>query len=724
MTTFDIFIKGINPERANESDEIRVNAAKALQISVEKLDELLAHPNKIRIRSNALEQEAIDYQRALSKLGLICLYSPTKVLANLELEPLEEDFIVNSVICPNCEYEMAVEAEIEPEKCIECGIDIQKFLEQKRQQEEREAMKAKLLASQSILKAQEEKKLQEETEKQRKAELEKEVLQELGVSVEPKKNLNLKRLAISSSLIVAVAGIGYFLTKANTPEQASTQMQPVTAVGEEANLTQDNAISNTSQIVDGSLQPDSPLDAQQAMQKTHDQAAQVLNAFGLNADAFANNATTVSSNSQTNAAAGSQEKTILQNAATTPAIVNHSSVQKSEKIVIQTDFPELFAILKNDSTWDRFLAQNSKVLLENKKFEEALQLNKFIISNDVYIAALGELLRETQKSKQTEQIENCLAALNTRLEKLPSEIQVIYFASAAVHLPLENGTNSLFAKAENLLISLPKPELQLPAILKLAIAYFKAGNVANANNHFNKINALLISITDLDLQAKLRADVALAYQEIGDRTVSTQWLNSIEPLLKQLKPETISSITISYAKCNEWQKALNTLSLVNVTKRDSTLYRAIQTSLEVGLLNNGIELQKSLQSPLYNVLSNVLIAGYSPQSASFLNIAEQDLTKFGATEKILVTSQLVDYYGRLKNVAKTEEFLKISQDALANLPASNEKDALLEAVIEHYVHGFQFKVASNLLVTIQSTPLKMRLNIEINELTNVGTLLK
>ncbi|MDD5216412.1 MAG: hypothetical protein PHQ03_12880, partial [Methylococcales bacterium] len=158
MATFDIFIKGINPERAGETDEIRVNSAKALKITVGKLDGLLAQPSGFCIRRNAQEQEAINYQRALSKLGLVCLYSPTKVLTNLELEPIEEEMKAESIICPNCGHAMTIKDEIEPEKCAECGIEIQTFLAQKRQEEEREAMKAKLLASQTILKAQEEKK--------------------------------------------------------------------------------------------------------------------------------------------------------------------------------------------------------------------------------------------------------------------------------------------------------------------------------------------------------------------------------------------------------------------------------------------------------------------------------------------------------------------------------------------------------------------------------------
>ena len=42
---FDIFIKGIDPERISEEKEIKIQAAKVLQISLSELDELLAQPD-------------------------------------------------------------------------------------------------------------------------------------------------------------------------------------------------------------------------------------------------------------------------------------------------------------------------------------------------------------------------------------------------------------------------------------------------------------------------------------------------------------------------------------------------------------------------------------------------------------------------------------------------------------------------------------------------------
>lgn len=714
MATFDIFIKGINPERASETDEIRTNSAKALQLSVEKLDELLAQPNGVCIRRNAEEQEAINYQRALSKLGLICLYSPTKTLTTLELEPIEEEMTATSITCPNCEHEMAIEDEIKPEKCAECGIEIQKFLEQKRQEEEREAMKAKLLASQAILKAQEEKKQQVEAEKQRKAELEKEVLQELGVEVIEKKPLNVKWLTIGGGFVVVTAIGSYFLTTSNNPPPppASPLIQMETPVS--------NSIENA--------QSAAPLDAQQAMQKTHDQAAQVLNGFGLDPDAFANAGSNSAPISVTDSVLTMSQPVPTQNSVNKqnnalPA-QNKSSTTQIETVIAQTNSPEFFSAVQNDITWDKFLAQNSKTLLERQLPEKALQLSKFIVSHEIYVSAIGELLRAATQSKQTQLIENYLTALNSRLEKLPVEQQAIYFASAATYLPIENGSNRLFAKAENLLSNLQKPELQLPTVLKLAMSYSKISNITNANTYFNKINALLTPITDLDLQAQLRADVAIAYQDVNNMPVATQWLNSIEPLIKQLKPETVSSLVVSYAKCNQWQNALNILPQLDAAKRDITLYHAIQTSLQAGFLTNAVELQKSLQSSVYKALSNVLIAEYAPSPTQFLTLAEQTLNDLSPVEKTLVASQLVAHYGRLKNTAQVEKFLTMSLDMLANLPISSEKDTLLEAVITYYTHGFQTNAASNLLTAIQATSLKMRLNIEINELATVGILLK
>ncbi|MDD5229687.1 MAG: hypothetical protein PHD53_12940, partial [Methylococcales bacterium] len=367
-------------------------------------------------------------------------------------------------------------------------------------------------------------------------------------------------------------------------------------------------------------------------------------------------------------------------------------------------------------------------LLDRQLLENAAKLSKYIVATDVYVDALGELLRAAQQAKQRKLVDDYLAALETRLKPLPLEQQAVYFAQAGGYLALENGHNRLLTRAENLLAGLPKPELQLKVVLKLAVIYFKSGNISIANSYFNKINTLLAPITDADIQVQLRAAVARAYQEINNASVSAQWLSSTAPQLKQLKPETLNTLITAYAQCNQWQSVLDILAQVDAKEHyDLWLYQAISASLKAGFIPNALELHKVLHAPVYKALANMEIAVYSPTTANELvansiQILNEQLAT--AAEKAIVASHLVSYYGKLKNTEKFETFITVTQDALASLPVSAEKDDVISVVVAQYTHGFQTEAASNLLTAIQSVPLKTRLNVVVTGLTDVSGLLK
>lgn len=711
MKKFDIFIKSINPERIAETENIKTNAAKVLQISLADLDELFEQPNGACIRRDVSEEEAKHYQLALTKLGLVCLYRPAVRLSNLELLPIEVDKEPDSdrLICPNCEHEIfADEDGIMPEKCTKCGITIAAFIAQKQRNEERDAIKAKLLTSQNIIKQEQSKKQQEEAEKQRKLELEKEVLEELHKDGVIKKSINIKLLAMGFGLCVIAIGANYFFTP-----QENIPSTPITTPA----LTKDTELKTATNPT-----VNTPDTAQQAMQKTHDQAAQVLNGFGLDADVFAN-----AGNSNTNAATPSIQKERL-SPQSPPTVSTRNNPVSTPPITPQSvNLNEISVLLSNDIAWDYFLAQNSKTLLERQLPENAVNLEKYILATDVYVDALGVLLQAAQQHKQSKLVDDFLAALEIRLVSLPSEQQAVYFAQAGGYLPLENGSNTLLARAEKLLAGLPKPELQLHTVLKLAVIYSKTGNIGIANSYFNKINTLLTPITDPDIQVQLRIAVARAYQEVNNTPVAVQWLNSTEPQIKQIKTDTLNELVIGYAQCNQWQTVLNVLTQIDAkTHYDLWLYQSVIASLKMGFIQNALELHKSLHDPIYRTLAAIAIADYSHATANeLLASSEQFLNgQITATEKVIVASRLVEYYGKLKNTAKTEALITEVKNVLENLPASPEKDELLHIVMVQYMRGLQIQAASDLLIAIQSSAVKTRLNVEINQLADVGGLLK
>lgn len=726
MNTFDIFVKGINPDRLEESEQIKKQLAEAFKISLTDVNELLSLPNGACVRRNiAQESEAIEFQRALTKLGLVSLYLPTKRQVTLELEPIEEEIIATSIVCPNCDNTMPVEEKSEtPEKCNSCGVDIAMFLAQKEAQAEREAIKAKLLATQNIQKSLEEKRQQEEAQRQRKAELEKQVLEEIGIKVEEKKPVSKKLLVAGIGTISLAIGASYFFS-ALTPRTPSQTVNatPVLVSANETNPSTELALA-----------ANSPIDAQQAMQKTHDQAAQVLNGFGLDPDAFAkagenapvsqNTSFTATEKNVTPAAGKAETNSNIQTpSASTQNAVSKTQVTEKEFITNLPNAELLQVSLENDVTWDKFLAQNTKTLFERKLPEKGLQLAQFIVAHDVYVEVIGEQIALAQKEKQTQSVESYLAMLETRLIRLPSDEQAVYFAQASVYLPVENGTNRLLVKAENLLANLSAPELQLKAVLKIAVAYSKLGNIIRANDYFNKINALISTVTDVNTQVQFRMQVATSYCEINNLTVTKHWFDSIEPLVSKLTLKTRSDLASAYAKCNQWQ--LISPLFASGVENETALYQALTVLLKSGFVTSAIELHKNVQSPIYQALTDILIADYSPSVAGELvETAVKTAKTLPPFEQTLILAQAIDYFGKLKNKAQIEKLLVQNKELLASLPASDEKDALLKVIALHYSHGLQSEQASFLLTGIQSSPLKTRLNVEISQLAKVSELLK
>ena len=723
MKLFDIFITGINPDRLNETAEIKAQAVRILQISASELDELLAQPNGVCIRRNSPEVEAKNYQHTLSKLGLICICRPSRQLSNLELVPLEDLDEASSSICPNCAHKIPVNEDDNKsaEKCEKCGITITKFLELRQKNEEREAIKLKLLASQNSIQAQAIKKQEEEAEKQRKLDLENEVWQELHGNGTIKKPPNVKLLIIGGC-VIALAGAKYFLTLPISEPPIATAEKTVT-----------ETTSSSSKIAapkGGASDNSAPMDSQQAMQKTHDQAAQVLKGFGLNPDAIADASSSGGESSTENDAAHSSDASGSGGKSLTENDIAHSPDAAKQPVASlqPLNSEEIFSVLNTDTAWDRFLSENSKTLLQRQLPENAKKLSKYIVDNDAYVDAIGELLHAAQERKQSKLVDDYLAILEARLTSLPVEQQAVYFAQAGGYLALTNNSNALLARSERLLATLLRPELQLPVILKLAVIYSKIGNLTIANGYFNRVTALLTPITDADTQVQLRTVVARAYQEINNEKASAQWLNSTEPLMVKLSPEKLSALAISYAVCNQWKNGLNIFTKFDVKEHyDLWLYQAITASLKAGFVANALELHKSLHKPVYKALSAIFIADYSPATANTLlaeseKILNAELST--AAEKSIVASRLIAHYGKIKNTKKIEALTTIIQNGLTSLPMSAEKDAILAVIVRQYLHGFQIKAANNLLTTIQSPALKTDLNVEINQLAEVGGLLK
>ena len=104
---FDIYVMGINPERAGEIETIKKNVAKILKAEGEVLELLLAPTDgPVCIQENVSETQAIKIRQVLTDIGLLCSYQlrSTSRWGDLSLKPQEEKS-ADSFTCPACKTE-------------------------------------------------------------------------------------------------------------------------------------------------------------------------------------------------------------------------------------------------------------------------------------------------------------------------------------------------------------------------------------------------------------------------------------------------------------------------------------------------------------------------------------------------------------------------------------------------------------------------------------------
>ena len=203
MTTFDVFLNGIQANRLGESEQIKQALATRLDMDIAKVEQLLSGPGGKRLFRDMSEEAAQQYQKDLQTIGAICVYRPgaQKIELSLEAIETEEDGIASdgSIKCPSCEHEMQPDEDgITPDKCTKCGISIQKFLEIQALEVEKDAIRQQLLRTQNAKNSSQEQERKRQAEERRKNQLEEEVKKELSL----KKDKNTSLYSFSPHLFI------------------------------------------------------------------------------------------------------------------------------------------------------------------------------------------------------------------------------------------------------------------------------------------------------------------------------------------------------------------------------------------------------------------------------------------------------------------------------------------------------------------------------------------
>ncbi|MGZ4954458.1 MAG: hypothetical protein ACXV8Q_05035 [Methylobacter sp.] len=704
MASYDVFIKGIRPERMDEAEQIKKKASQVFKIEEQQLEALWSTPSGLCIRRNISGEEAEQVQITLSKAGLVCLYRPGGSGLNISLvEKTEEKALTKrDFTCPYCEIKITLDqGEPDPVKCPECSGVIAKYAEAK----ERKEIRDRLLNSKMAIEKRELKASREEAEKRRKKEIEEEIAQEIfgKKSKKPSKTL----LIAGGVAIVVASGASYFLSGGSeVTNVAANTSAPSAPAGEAAG--------------EGAAAPsgaEPPVDAQMALQDVHDKANNVLGAFGLDADNLGKNAGKATASSGT---------TKLVSTPPSAVSTNTSDAKKAAQPGDNNAPAPTVTLLhdgENNQEWDLFLNQRITQLIANNNVADDYKLTQYLVDTEDYINAMGKLLAQAQLSNQDKLINDITAAIETRINTLPAAKQAEYLAQAGLYQLRITKKNDWLTRAEATWKQIQNPDDQLKAALKIAVYNSKAGNIDTANNYFSQADSLLAKTASADKQVSARAAMARAYYDVNDSANASKWLASAEPLMPEATAESLKELIGSFAYINQLQTA--TLQNIAKEKQGELLYRAVQVSLKSNTIDKAASIGNDIQDPTYNALAADLIASYQPDTAGVaLDSAEKQLQAINLpTDKAIVASRLARHYARMGNTQKASELLKAVEQQFSSLPASSTKDDVVAIIVKNFAQALQFDTADNLTIFIQSATVKSSVNNDINQIKGIGGLL-
>ncbi|MGZ5052078.1 MAG: hypothetical protein ACXWF8_05835 [Methylobacter sp.] len=732
MANYDLYIKGIRPDRMDEADEIKKKASQFLKTDIDKLDELWGGPTGFCIRRNVEAEEAKQIQATLAKAGLICLNKPAAAEFKFSLVAKEEEEdksqTQRNFTCPYCQARIPLDAgEPDPVQCPECSGIIAKYAEFK----ERKEIRDRLMNSKMAAERREKQLSQQEAERERKKRLEQEVSEEIF----GKKPQVDKKIVIAGGVsVLALSGLVFFLS-GNSGNNAPATAAPATA---SAPAGQPDEVSSTVAAATGgeagAMPEGGPVDAQSSLQDTHDKANKVLNAFGMDADKLANSGGAAPAKSGSGATATTSTAGVQTAAspATTPssapaagklALIPPSALPAEIRKSLQAENTNSLATVArdggNNQEWDLYLSQRINKAIANNKLDDAYKDAQYMADNESYIDTMGLLLARAQQGKQEKLANDIVAAMENRINTLPSANQAEYLAQAGYYQQQATQKNDLLTRAETAWQQISTPDDQLKAAARIAAYYAKTDNLDPANKYLKQAADLLEKNSLADQQVIGRAAIARAYADAGDNATAAQWLVSADKLVPDASAKALSELMDAYAYAGQQPAILQSAAK---DKQGGLQYRAVQTLLKTKATNKASAIANVIQDAAYKTLAAELIASYLPadQALASLEQAEKQLPSISQPgDQAIVASRLSRHYARTGDMQKAAKFTAEAERQLNSLPSSPAKDDVLALAIRNLAQSRQFDTADNLTVFIQAEDVKTQIRNEINRIKEI-----
>lgn len=675
MSSYDVFINGISPERIVDAEKIKNKASLFFKIEQHQLEILWSSPDGFCIRRGINEQEAKKTEEALSKFGLICRYRPAKVILDTsakEVKPKSKSKSSDLYTCPNCSHDIPKkDYDSVPEKCPACGIFIAKFLAIKKHEQEQEQEATKHLLeteSESALNLRKllKKQFEEEREELRKRELEATVL------MVAKRNAR-NRIIIAGLLAVPLSvALGYMLFGNDVrlfAENYNTGKKKPHDIGKKT-------------LTSATEYPVKKTDAKTPEKKTEENLPKLTSIVSLSPTSVA-------------------------------------STQLETKLTAK--ITSLLQAGENAQEWDLFLSKAVLKSIESDSLAKALVIARNINDTELYVDTMGKFLAvAVQQTRQVTLSAEIVSAMESRINSLPISEQAGYFAQAGFYQNHATKKSSLFNRADSVFGQLTTPDSKIKSASKMAGYYFKAGNVDVANRYFTQMVSLLNGVQSPAQQVIARIAIAKAYKGVNDTTNADNWLVSTGNFVQQITPDVLEKLVEAYALINQLPTPV--MQYVAIDRQSVYLYDAISQAVMSNLIDNAIDINKTISDPVYRVLAFDLIASYDQKNADYYLALADKLARAikSPVEEAIVASRLARHYARNGASTKAIEFLKIAKEQVEVIPDSELKDNVLGFMAKNCAFVFQFENADKLLAGIQSAAIKTRVKNDIAKLLAIS----
>ena len=731
MSNFDVFVNGIQPDYATKIQQVIEEFSEKLRVEHQKAEKIIKTPNT-RIKQSTSKEEAEKLQQTLHKIGVICICRPSHNTTSLSLEPIEIKEEGDVSACPSCNHKFSGNSNIVPEKCDSCGVYIKKFLINNEEQIEKDAIKQKLLQKDSIRNAREQREREENAEEIRKKILEQAVINE---TPNLKKNKKSKKqtfiLVGGATLAISAACFSYVFFGQKESSKIIDSSSNIASAQESFQETDDLLTeipqsSDLSQESDGLATGIPDGTSQNALQNTHDQASQALDAFGLDADAFAKNHTGASGKSKSNSNLSTATPTAIPTTFSSTDLGNSSELSSQNRTVNGIPntalSPFLLEIGVDEQEWAQYLTKKAEQSIKRNNLSTAIQIIPYLIETEKYIELSGKVYKKTRQSDLKAEINSNIEA---KTNSTPVELQPQLLSQAALIQDKKRDADLFFNKADNSWKTISNPNKQLASAMRVAVSYFKSGNTTVANRYFNKIKPLLSKITDVDGQISSRVAISRAFQEVGQSQIAFNWLNSTDKLINNADKSSLHELVKGYAYLNQLNK-INTLVTAAPNLQDELLYSAINASLNTGFTSNAVKLIDQIKNPTIKALAYTSIASRIEDNTSYLVSAETLLNKTikELNHQAIVASRIAQQYARLDNTSKVTELFQKTKQFVKLIPSSAEKDKLLGIIAMNYAYSLNEKSASILSSYIQSPITKSNITDKLSLVSKISGLLE